>query len=505
MSGNQSFKSIQLLNASNWATKLKAAAAGVSNYVATFQAATGTVAYQEDCLNGWMPTGDTLTFASVDGPTQTVTISGDKTATYFYKQKLKYAQSHAFTYRFPFNSNSTDAVGGSVTGTDTAITWGAALVEGSGSASFNGTTSNIAYTDSSAWKPTSQFTVIASIATTTAAGTVTGIIQSYSANTNVAGWAIFVGVDAKARVALGDNTAALGYIHLVGNTVINTGATFTIAVTYRNGYAQLYVNGNLEATGYLQVAYATTNYVRVGCINVAGTNANFFNGRIDNLLFMNNYALDAATIKSLAAHTSNTVNVTKYAVISAAPVYSASVTTLTLYSGNDFSFENTAIIASSAKINQVTQPLDFPSNKEKWTYTVKYYVTGTQNPAIAGTVYALGNMNFAVPIGSWRVKASATFWAVQTGTTSYFMVGLSRSGTTLQGDSSQYVGLASPVAGLDVRAVNIAFCTELSKKTTFTLIALARDTSTAAISLGCNYPNSPNYVPPIILEAEFQF
>jgi hypothetical protein len=501
-------KAIKLANYNfSSAIKLIANPNNNANYTATFQAASGTVAYQEDCLNGWYYTGDTLSYSGVDGPTQTISIPGDKTTKYFYKQKLKYTQSQSFTYRFPLDSNSTDAIGGSVTGTNTNISWVTAINEGSGCASFNGTSSVISFTDSSVWKPTSQFTVLMSISTT--ASVLQGLVQSYSNNNSVAGWVIYMLTTGKVAVILGNNTGNSGgnYVTLISNTVINSGAVFTVALSYRNGYAQLIINGNTEAIGYLQIVYAATNYVRFGCINITGTNVNFFNGKLDNVLFMNDYALDANTIKAHGGYqNSNSITVTKYGVICTPPAYNSgsNTTTLTIYSGNDYTLTNTTI--SSPAINQITCPYDFPSNVEKWTYYVKYYPMVSQNPVTAGVWYNLGSQSITVPIGCWKVRATTSFLASQSaGTVSYFTIGLSRLATSMNSDSSQSVGFMTPVLGDDLRTINIQFNVETIQKISYYLIVMANGASTALISFYNGYPSAVNNNTPTILSAEFQF
>jgi hypothetical protein len=204
--------------------------------------------------------------------------------------------------------------------------------------------------------------------------------------------------------------------------------------SFRNNFSQVYLDGKLEASGYVMTtAYATTNYVRIGCQSSSGTDIAFMNGQIDDLFLINGYALDEKTIKAKydaqTAQGTGNITIKKYGIITADPTYSNPNTTLTLYCGTDYAMANSAI--SNPYFSTQKAPFGFPLNPAKWTVEV---TNGKQDDNVASPVqntwYNLGNVNIVVPIGCWKLNYFSEVWALGTLTAVDVYTTLSKANNT---------------------------------------------------------------------------
>lgn len=376
----------------------------------------------------WNSAG-TLTYASADSPTFTATISGDSTSAIYPGVRVKLAQDQALSNYWTFNTNSADSVGGATMADIGTPTYSAGKF--SNALTLNGSTQALSITDAAGLKPTGDFTIGCWFKTSNT-GANKNIFQSYSDNTNAQGIKIRVEstnvISFRAGSGSADDTTAI-----LGTTTVTDGNFHYVVVSARNNWVQVYLDGKLEASGYMVTpTYNATNYVRIGCGNVTGANEHWFNGQIDDLFLINGYALDEQTIAAKyalgTAQGTSAITLTKYFLCTASS-YSAPNTTVTLYGGTDHSLANATI--SSAYYSTQKAPLGFPLRTAKWQYAIndasQVSVTGISdnNWKQPGTV----TMN--VPIGSWNLSYyTATASTGSAGNYSGMYVTLSRSSSS---------------------------------------------------------------------------
>jgi hypothetical protein len=102
-----------------------------------------------------------------------------------------------------------------------------------------------------------------------------------------------------------------------------------------------------------------------------------------------------------------TQTTTKYGIITAIGSYSGGYTNITIYGGG-----NTSSPAYAMSANAITnpyyattwRPLDFPMNPDTWSYIVTDVTLRSQSSLVNGTLYNLGSISIAIPIGSWDVR-----------------------------------------------------------------------------------------------------
>jgi hypothetical protein len=152
--------------------------------------------------------------------------------------------------------------------------------------------------DADVLKPTGVFSVGGWIKTAYLTTQQT-IFQSYSANTNIAGFTFALTAGgAKIRLLSAKNTGTTNntdYKLLDGNTALNDNIWHFVVGTYDGTNLNVYVDGVSNATAIASFApvYAATNYVRVGAGNVTGANTVYFFGQLDDIFLLNGTALSA--------------------------------------------------------------------------------------------------------------------------------------------------------------------------------------------------------------------
>lgn len=85
-------------------------------------------------------------------------------------------------------------------------------------------------------------------------------------------------------------------------TTICDGNWHLVVGSYDGSYLRIYKDGSEIGSGVactLTPTYQATNYVRIGCSNLAGTNANFFIGSLDDEFLFNGKVLTADEISLL--------------------------------------------------------------------------------------------------------------------------------------------------------------------------------------------------------------
>jgi hypothetical protein len=212
-------------------------------------------------------------------------------------------------YRFSTGALTTDSSGESHTLTDIGDP---AEVDGvfGKAADFD---ANDAYSavDHADFKPTGAFSVGAWIKTTKKTTTTRPIFQSYSANTNRAGFVVYI-YNGTFSAFIGKNTGTtvnVDYKSIGSSKDLADGNWHFVAFTYDGSYMKLYADGVSVATPVAweyPPAYAATNYIRVACYNTTGTNTNYLNSggalevaSLDDLFLINGTALTAEQINHI--------------------------------------------------------------------------------------------------------------------------------------------------------------------------------------------------------------
>jgi hypothetical protein len=358
---------------------------------------------------GWLPLSGTPSYSSVDGPTNVMSVSSDLTAIISRGMRIKYEQEQSLSAYWSFNTNSTPDLGSFTMGNIGTPTYTAGKF--SNALTLNGSTQALSITDTSTLKPTGDFTI--GVWAKTSTNGVMYVFQSLSVNANFAGFALStssaIGGVYYWRLLTGNNTGSNpgNYSEVIGKTNAADGNWHHVVATVKGNYGQLYVDGNLEGAGYVvPPTYAGTNYIRIGCSNTAGSNASWFNGQIDDLFFINGYALDEATIRDIylanTAQGTGNLTLTKMGIVTNVGTYSGGATPITIYSGTDFQLVNSTI--SNLKYSHWKVPYRFPTSKNKWTQHYTNYLTLSQSSPGVDTWYNIGSMALSIPIGVWEVE-----------------------------------------------------------------------------------------------------
>ena len=351
----------------------------------------------------WNAAG-TLTYASVDGPTQTATITGDSTAAIYPGVRLKYQQTQAIQNYWTFDATNADSKGTAVMANIGVPTYTAGKF--SNALTLDGASQALSITDAAAFKPTDNFTIGCWFKTSnTGAGKM--LFQSYSQNTNRAGINLYVSSTNTLSFESGNNTGSTTYTSMNGSTTVTDGNWHYVVVSFRNNFSQMYLDGKLETSGYMMTpSYAATNYVRIGCQNNSGANITWFNGQIDDL-FLAAYAWDEQTVLakyvSTTAQGTSDVTMQKFALVTASS-YSNPSTTVTMFSGTDHTLMNAAI--SNAYYSTQKAPNGLPIKEAKWSTYWQSTIDQEQGTPTGNTIYNINSISLAVPIGAWKLILS---------------------------------------------------------------------------------------------------
>lgn len=420
---------------------------------------------------GWMSDANTWSYVSADSPSFVAEVNSDLTSLLSKGMRVSLQQEQALSGYWSFDVDSTPDVGGFTMADIGTPTYTAGKF--SNAFTGDGSTDALSITDTETLKPTGAFTIGAWIKCTVGGS----IFSSYSANPNNAGIYFRVSGGGKLALLVGNNTGTtvnLNYSDHFGNTTITDGNWHYVVATVKDRWVQMYVDGVLDYSGYGYVnpAYAGTNYIRIGCTNMTGVNTYHFNGQIDDLFIINGYALDERTIleqyRADEAQGSGEITITKYFIVTNVGEYSGSATQITMYGGTDFSLANSTI--TNPRFSAAKVPFGFNANPDKWSVTAMSAVDYSQASPVSGNWYNLGWVNIAAPIGLWvcsyQVNANATAGSatsVQVRTT------LSTGTTTESHPATTRMGSVSSVTSLSVVLLLYGFTLELTAKTTFYL------------------------------------
>lgn len=304
----------------------------------------------------------------------------------------------------------------------------------------------VTITDHADFKPTGSFSVGGWVNPTT------GDIwfQSYSGNTNIAGWRLTFNGN-QARIISGKNTGTTvntDYVDITGTTNLG-GAWHFVVATWNGTWLRLYVDGVLENEVYWTnaPAYAATNYVRIGCGNSSGSDVSFYDGSIDNVFILNGKALSQSEIlewyRGTETSPASTIS-TKYFLVSSHPTYTSGNSFFTVYGGTDYVLRNATITTPSVSIAK--SPVGLPTEKSKWTEMFTDAVTRSQAAPTTATWYNVGTSKLDVPIGDWSLYYFVNAGTTRASTTSQDM--WTTLATINNGETDTDMGAYSSVAPL---------------------------------------------------------
>jgi hypothetical protein len=136
-------------------------------------------------------------------------------------------------------------------------------------------------------------------------------------------------------------------------------------------------------------------------------------GTLDAPSFEISFNADMTAIIGLGDRIKITQATTKYFIVTKVGAFSAGATIITCYGGTDYALVATATTAITAPfVSRVKTPFGFPAGIEKWTTTYTDSTNRTQASPVNGTVYNLGSLSNAFPIGAWKVNVSVMVDAV---------------------------------------------------------------------------------------------
>lgn len=141
--------------------------------------------------------------------------------------------------------------------------------------------------DNANLKPTTAF-YISLWLKTSSTGSFKTVAQSYSQNTNLAGWALKITNGNVLRFRTGRNTGTsqgTNWQQVDGTTNVCDGNWHHVVALWNGQGLILFLDGALEAvtTWANAPGYAATNYVRIGCANETGSNIEIYTGDLDEV------------------------------------------------------------------------------------------------------------------------------------------------------------------------------------------------------------------------------
>jgi hypothetical protein len=231
-------------------------------------------------------------------------------------------------------------------------------------------------------------------------------------------------------------------------------------------------------------AYAATNYVRVGCRNVTGTNDLFFNGVLDDVFLLNGTALTEGEINNVFYTGSATsTGIPKNFIITAPPVYDGTDTYLTLYGGTDFDLANATI--SAPYFSHTKAPHGFILDPAKWSVVVTDTTNAAQTVPSASTWYNLGSITASIPIGIWDLNYQVALRLEDNASNIDMKVTLSTANNS-QSDSSLTTmfnnNIGGGTSGINIVSLMKTKTLSVLAKTSYYLNALTSIASTIAIN-----------------------
>lgn len=388
----------------------------------------------DDVAAGWFPSSDPLTYGSNNGSREfTVTIANaDRTSKYSPGMRIKVGRSTA---------PATKCI---------------SLVAASSQSATKSSPSNLAFT--------TAFTVEAWVYLNSIGSTQTIVGRGDNPFQN--GW--FLRVDSTGRLAIGyasaNNATTLSsyqslpvkrWVHVAGVISSVSGKTGAI-----------YINGTLvpsSLTASSSTALTQTGDLAVGKLGTG--NADYFDGYLSEVRvwpnaqsqsqILSNMAINltgsegmstlirgdnnfndltsnannlTANNSASAAQASNPLNSTEYGIITKV-AYSSPNTTITIFTGTDYTIPNGAL--SNFNFSAQKVPYGFPAERSKWVADIFIFnTTGVQTGAAAAWTQMTGT-DILVPTGQWRMRYSMiTTGSITTTAAQAYALQLSPSGVT---------------------------------------------------------------------------
>lgn len=395
--------------------------AGNSSYIAPTQHAVKS--YIDNLLpdEGWYPIDDTMLWESTFEVSPTFGAYVTKNYSQITRgMRLRYKQTQALTGYWSFDASSAADVGAFTMANVGSPTYAAGVF--SNALTLNGTNQALSITDVATLKPTGEFTICAWVKATAISASPNHqfIFQSYSQNTAVAGIQFRLDFTTGYFTFItGKNTGTVSgvdYSTVTAPVNCADNAWHYLTATVRNNWCQLYIDGVLSGSGYvIAPAYAATNYIRIGCANLSGSNSSFLGGQIDDLFIINGYALDEKTIKAkrlqYTAQGTGLITITKYGIMTKDANWSpgSPLTQFTFYGGTDYTLANATI--TEPYYSNIKFPTGFPIQPTKWTVFVADYADKVKTTSTGGTWYGQANAldssrtlsSIVIPIGLWKI------------------------------------------------------------------------------------------------------
>lgn len=352
--------------------------------------------------NGWVSDSALWTFPSPSsGSVFDLTVSGNKLDILKPGSKLKWTQQIPITYGWMFNNNLNDYFGvfqGTPIGTLSYVSghFDEAL-------SLNGIDNGVAL------QPTGNdflddeaFTLSYWIKTETDSGMV--FAQWDEANSYGIKFELIEGRPVVTTAVPGRTTRVSSML------TVNDGEWHNVVISYRLGYAKIYVDGNKTGGGLIQPPeYGPTTYTRIGCTPTGeSTNTDFLEAELDDLYVIFDHCLDAKTIKDTYLNGDPFyvyVQVENIAIVLS--LSEASPNTLVrLFLGNEFKHHATALVLTKEYSNQAI-PLNFNPDPITWTLFYEDREEHTTLTPSSGA-YIQSDLFWDVPLGKWYFDVEFT-------------------------------------------------------------------------------------------------
>ena len=303
--------------------------------------------------DGWYGNNGSWTYAS--GTTMTVPAGG--LLKYAVSDKVKLNQSIPLQNYYPFDSNSTDSKG-SKNGTDVGTpTYTSGKF--SNALTLNGSSNYVKVTDDSSLHLGNSGTAFSfgMWFKLGAVGSYQTLFQVANKVTNQNGCYLIISDTNLLGFLTAPNTGATTNTNISGSTVLTTGTWYYVVVSFQGNYGKIFLNGNLEASGYLGNPVYSSPNITIGAALDNSVASNWVNGQIDDLFIINGFAVDqywvAAKYAQATAQGTSNITPTQYFYVT-----TVADTLLTLTGGADYVLYNTTI--TSPYYSKSSSPVGFP-------------------------------------------------------------------------------------------------------------------------------------------------
>jgi hypothetical protein len=441
--------------------------------------------YISDQESGWIPSPGPFAFSSVDAQTGTLLLSGDQRSAFAYKRKIRYTQSISVAFYWPFDVNGNPTVGSTAMTVYGLPTYTAGKF--SNALTLNGS-SALGASDSALLKPTGEFSIGMHFKNTGAVGAAQTLFHSGSDNPNSSGITIYTTSTGALEVKIGHNDLDTYTITTCSGNFRDSN-NHKLLVTFRNKLLRILVDGVLIKSSYCEApGYEGTNYVRIGCKALAGSNAEYFVGQIDDL-FLIHYGLSSqfemSSFETNAALAGLPLSITKYAIVSKVALDVSGNTLVTAYHGVESALMDSSITQPFYSV--VSSPVGFPSDRESWSVLFKNVVSVTQTYPVASTNYNIGGQSIVLPIGEWDLDTSylAQISATVVGS---FRTFLSES-PTLETTQEYAISQTIMVVGMNRFPVVVTYrVSTVTKKTLYLNFMASQAGQTSIVFLNASMP-----------------